>query len=615
MTWWLAKRVDRRTPHEHNLGACPDWSVVTAGDFQLWHGQSGPVQHVRRADVPGCQLLIVGCCTTSQVELPEIARRLARGDTAALAALDGSRVVIAVRSSDVLVAGDLAGQCPVFYTCGGEVVVSSNAGQLADRVGRSVDRPWLAARMLLPSSSDVWWAGSPWQGAHTVRPGWLLRIGTTGAVTSAQWLDLGRPQADLADGAGALRAALRQSVAYRVNAADMPTADLSGGLDSSAVVALAALDARRPVRAITLIVDCIDDAAAAAHVVDVVPGLVHQQMEIPDAVLPYSELDGIPVVDEPSDYLVATAWMRWWRRCLAEGGSDLHLGGDGGDGVLLAVPSYLADLARPRTIGTLWRHANGWARLRHQSPHALIRAATEVRRTPYRDALNQAADRVNLGGPAPSGWARLVSWLNVGGVSAWATPDARQLVADCLRGHAAEHDSPVVPGQFGIGDATAWLSLNTFARGLRADVALAAECGVSLHSPYLDDGVIRACWSVPASVRTTPDQAKPLLRHAVAGLVPASVVERQTKGDYTALSYRGLRSNVDAIDDIPRPDLSALMRPTAEPCVAPSSVTRPCGGPTPVPTGVLPSQRHFRSYVVVVPRPAADLHLCGMHPV
>jgi asparagine synthase (glutamine-hydrolysing) len=73
-----------------------------------------------------------------------------------------------------------------------------------------------------------------------------------------------------------------------------------------------------------------------------------------------------------------------------------------------------------------------------------------------------------------------------------------------------------------------------------------------LQSPYLDDGVVRACWSVPASVRTSPGQAKPLLRQAVSELVPASIVERRTKGDYTALSYRGLRRNVDAIDDVLR---------------------------------------------------------------
>lgn len=549
--WWVGSSVDCRAPRTQDSCARSVWSVATANGFRLCYGRSGAVVGLRQIDVPGCRLFVAGCCTTPEMELPDIARRLARGDTTALAAADGSRVVIAVRSDDVLVAGDLAGQCPVFYgSFNGQVVVGSHAGKLAEFVGRSLNREWLAARLLLPSVSDVWWTGTPWRGVRAVRPGWLLRISPEGKATTRQWLNLGVPDAGLVSGGHALRAALQRAVAARVAAAEMPTVDLSGGLDSSTVAVLAARAAPVPVRALTLTVDGVEDAAAAAHAASVVSGLAHEQVEIPEAVLPYSDLDRLLVVDEPADYLVAGAWMQWWRQYLVGDGSDVHLGGDGGDGVLLALPSYLADLASPRTMRALWRHASGWARLRHQAPHTLVRAAVALRRTPYRDALTRAADRLIQGGSGPTGWARLVSWCDLGGVGAWATPEARHLVASCLRRHADEHVTPAVPGKFGIGDATAWLSLNAFARGLRSDVALAAACGVTVQSPYLDDGVLRACWSVPASVRTTPEQPKPLLRHAVDGLVPASVVDRRTKGDYTALSYRGLHRNADAIDDL-----------------------------------------------------------------
>ncbi len=549
--WWLGSSVGWRAPRTQDSCASSGWSVATANGFRLCYGQSGAVVRLRQIDVPGCQLFVVGCCTTPQTELPGVAGRLARGDTTALAAVDGSRVVIAVRSDDVLVAGDLAGQCPVFYgSFNDQVVVGSHAGKLAEFVGQSLNREWLATRLLLPSVSDVWWTGTPWHGVLAVRPGWLLRVSSEGKATTRQWLNLGVPDAGLISGGHALRTALQRAVAAWVAAAELPTVDLSGGLDSSTVAVLAARAAPVPVRALTLIVDGVEDASAAAHAARVVSGLTHEQVKIPDAVLPYSDLDQLLVVDEPADYLVAGAWLQWWRRYLAEDGSDVHLGGDGGDGVLLALPSYLADLASPRTGRALWRHASGWARLRHQAPHTLVRAAVALRRTPYRDALTRAADRLIQGGSGPTGWARLVSWFDIGGVGTWATSEARHLVASCLRRHADEHATPAVPGKFGIGDATAWLSLNAFARGLRSDVALAAACGVTLQSPYLDDGVVRACWSVPASVRTTPEQPKPLLRHAVDGLVPASVVDRRTKGDYTALSYRGLHRNADAIDDL-----------------------------------------------------------------
>lgn len=551
MMWWLASPVDRRTPHTLNVGASPDRAVVMTDRLRLWYDRSGPVVRLSQVDVPGCQLIVAGCCTTSEPELHAIAGRLVRGDTAALGAVNGSRVVIAVRSDDVLVAGDLAGQYPVFFAhVDGTVAVGSHAGKLAEFVGRSLDREWLATRLLLPSVSDVWWTGSPWQAVHTVRPGWLLHIDSAGRAMTRRWLDLSAPASELTEGGQALRAALRQAVAGRVAAADQPTVDLSGGLDSSTVAVLATAVAGKPIRALTLTVDGVEDAAAAVHVADVVPGLMHEQVEIPDSVLPYSDLDRLPAVDEPGDYLVAGAWVQWWRRRIAEYGSDVHLGGDGGDGVLLALPSYLADLAGPRTARILWRHASSWAHLRHQSPHTLIRAAFAVRRMPYRVALARTADDLINGSSGPSGWARLVSWFDISGASTWATNEARRLVGERLRQHADEHAVPAVPGTFGIGDATAWLSLNAFSRGLRSDVELAASCGVTLQSPYLDDGVVRACWSVPAFVRTTPEQPKPLLRNAVDGLVPSSIVDRRTKGDYTALSYRGLHRNAAELDNL-----------------------------------------------------------------
>ena len=52
-----------------------------------------------------------------------------------------------------------------------------------------------------------------------------------------------------------------------------------------------------------------------------------------------------------------------------------------------------------------------------------------------------------------------------------------------MRHHADEHASPVVPGEFGIGDAAAWLSLNTFSRTQRAYSDLAASCSVN-HEGY-----------------------------------------------------------------------------------------------------------------------------------
>jgi asparagine synthase (glutamine-hydrolysing) len=550
MMWWLAGSVDRRTPHEH-VAARPDRPDAAPDWFQVRCGRSGPASQVQQVSVPGCRLIVAGCCTTPVDELPATAERLARGDWRALAAVDGSRVVIAVRSDNAVVAGDLAGQCPVFFgAADDDVVVGSHAGMVARLVGGAVNDEWLATRLLMPVAADVWWTGSPWLGVSTLRPGWLLHIDRAGRQRPEQWLNSPVPSDDVVAAGFELRTALTRAVGARAHTAKSLSVDLSGGLDSSTVAGLAVVATNNPLKAVTLNVPGVDDLAAAMHAAQTMERISHSVLDVPDEVLPFSELEDVPLVDEPTRVLVSVAWTRWWRTRLAELGGDIHLSGDGADGVLLALPSYMADLATPQTMSALFRHARGWAHLRHQSALGLVRAARALKVTSYSDALRRAACRLILGEPSPVGWARLISWCDQTGVSAWATPQARKLASDSLLRHAEQHQMPVVPGDFGIGDATAWMSLNGYARDFRANVQLAADSNVALQSPFMDDGVVRACWSVCASGRTTPARVKPLLQEAVGGIIAPSVLARSTKGDYTSIIYEGLRRNIGELDDL-----------------------------------------------------------------
>lgn len=287
----------------------------------------------------------------------------------------------------------------------------------------------------------------------------------------------------------------------------------------------------------------VDDAQAAASVVAQVPGLTHRQRPMPPHVLPYSELDQLPPLDEPGALAASSACERWWHSHIASLGPDVHLGGDGGDAVMTAPLLYLADLAHLRAAGQLWRHAVGWAQLRNQAPHLLIRTARSARQANYRSELGALAAQLRAGSlPAARPMAAL-SLLPHTAVAAWMSRQGRELVAERLHQHAAEHAEPVVPGSFGIGDTAAWLTLTAFGRQQRLDADLAATQGINHQSPFLDDAVIRACWSIPAWHRTTPHQAKPLLVNAFTNLVPASVLRRSTKGDHTAYAYRGLATN------------------------------------------------------------------------
>lgn len=68
-----------------------------------------------------------------------------------------------------------------------------------------------------------------------------------------------------------------------------------------------------------------------------------------------------------------------------------------------------------------------------------------------------------------------------------------------------------------------------------------AHAGLPLAAPFLDDRVVEACLAVRLHERSSPWQFKPLIVEAMGDLVPASILERNTKGDFSADWHAGLR--------------------------------------------------------------------------
>ncbi|WP_242418595.1 asparagine synthase-related protein, partial [Frankia sp. CpI1-P] len=164
-----------------------------------------------------------------------------------------------------------------------------------------------------------------------------------------------------AEGAPILRAALAEAVSVRVAAGRTVSADLSGGLASTAVCCLAA---RGPadIVAVTRIAQDPDgnDARWSADAAVSLPGVARE-------ILPASELplvfDGIASADEALDRpfvgLVDRARMRAGLDRVALYGPRLHLTGFGGEQVAQGAPNYLSRLARRRPWTTL-QHLRGF---------------------------------------------------------------------------------------------------------------------------------------------------------------------------------------------------------------------------------------------------------------
>ena len=67
--------------------------------------------------------------------------------------------------------------------------------------------------------------------------------------------------------------------------------------------------------------------------------------------------------------------------------------------------------------------------------------------------------------------------------------------------------------------------------------------GINLVTPFLDEKIINICLSVINSDRFSTHEYKPLIKSAINELVPAEILNRNTKHNYAADVFQGRRQN------------------------------------------------------------------------
>ena len=303
---------------------------------------------------------------------------------------------------------------------------------------------------------------------------------------------------------------VRESVAVSVRrrlVADVPLgALLSGGIDSSIVVALMAEAAAQPVRTFTVgFADERYDERAYARAVATRYGTAHEELELEENIadtLPrlaatYDE----PLGDEAAfpTFLIAEQARRHVTVALA---------GDGGDESFAGYERYLAMGLAGRIPGAL-AHA-GAAALRR-----LPAARREPRSPLYRSArlLDVAAT------PADRRYARLMEIFPL------------DLRADLWSDSRHARPLSLAPTRSGI-TGLQLLDLATYLPGdllLKADLASMAH-SLELRSPFLDHEVVSLGLALPDSLKGRGRQGKVALRRAFADLLPAEVAARGKTG-------------------------------------------------------------------------------------
>lgn len=429
----------------------------------------------------------------------------------------------------LLLARDRFGEKPLYYTQVGDLFLfaSELPALLADpRVGTRVDGAALDAYLALqyvPHPDTIF------GDVKKLPPGHLLEVETGGAPRIRRYYDL---QARLRESAGAetgggvspateaetlalIRSTVEEAVASRLMS-DLPVgAFLSGGLDSSIVVACMARQSTRPVK--TFAVGFTDSGATelpyARLVADRYRTDHHELMVEPDmtAMLPsVMRHHGEPFGDTSS---IPTRYLcEMTRRHVA-----VALSGDAGDEVFGGYRRYV------------WGHV---ADLLRRLPRPLRAAVTATLRAipggrPHwvrRYGRAVASDEA-------TGYLEFVGHFPLDEREALYTPAlAASFRADETARRFA-HQLAALPAGAAV-DRLSQLDLQTYLPDdilTKVDIASMAH-GLEARAPLVDHRVVELGSRLPAKTKLRHGEGKALFRQAFAPFLPAAILNRGKRG-------------------------------------------------------------------------------------
>jgi asparagine synthase (glutamine-hydrolysing) len=425
------------------------------------------------------------------------------------------------RAERLFLARDPVGKKPLYYWHDGERFV------FGSEIKALLAHPGVARRMnrrVLPLYLAHGYVPAPYtmfEGIHELPPGHTLTVHADGRMEARPywdgWMPPARP-ARISEGEAVerLRVLLEDAVRVRM-VSDVPLgAFLSGGIDSTAVVAYMARHADRPVR--TFAIGFGDDptfnelehartAARAlgtehhefvvtADAVELLPTLVRHHDQ------PFGDSSAIPT------YLVSK---------LTREHVTVALTGDGGDELFAGYERFAAARLAER-----YRRTPAVAR-------AMVAAAlrTFPESTGYRGFVRRARRFVESA-PLPLA-ERYLGWVGI------FAPDAIAAMAVDGDGvdptdHFARQFQPVADrdpiAQLLYVNARTYLPGDLLVKTDRMSMAASLEA----RSPFLDTALIEFAAALPTDLKLKGSITKHVLKRAMEGVVPAEIIRRRKHG-------------------------------------------------------------------------------------
>jgi asparagine synthase (glutamine-hydrolysing) len=432
------------------------------------------------------------------------------------------------RNDLLFAARDRFGIKPLFYAVRHEgLVLASEAKALfAAGVPARWDREafFQASRLTVPHQDR-----SLFEGVRQVPPGHYLVATRVGIQLVGYW-DVDYPAGDGdrsgrsdAEAVAGFREALDEAVRLRLRA-DVPVGCyLSGGLDSCAVLGLAAPHCGRPIRAFTLTFDRPDyDEGAIAREMAALAGAEFYPIPVTQTELADDFADAVAQAETLCVNAHGVAKYRL-SRAVRDAGYKVVLTGEGSDEILAGYPHFRRDLFLDETPG---RVAEGSQRLLDE-----LRSSNPV----SRGLLLPEGEAVPLSG-ARDALGYLPSWMET------AASNAFKLHALSSPGFAAEfagHDAYGeflaaldVAGQL-AGRARVHQSLYLWAKGWLPNYVLTVlgdrmEMAHSVEGrvPFLDHRVAEVARDLPVAMKIRGGVEKYVLREAARPVLTAMVYGR-----------------------------------------------------------------------------------------
>ncbi len=485
-------------------------------DGRVWAAQNGEIynhEELRRALQREGHRLLTRCDT-------EIIPHLYERDGAAFTeALTGKFAVVAWDGErrQAVLARDRLGIKPLYYHQTGDLLV------FASELKSLLSSGLVAARLdyeAIDAYLDRGYVPGPrtaLAGVRKLMPGHRLLV-DSGGVREEQYWAFPQPDPDdtmSEDEAGErLLAELELAVRRRLMS-DVPLgAMLSGGLDSSLIVALMARNMSEPVK--TFSVGFREGGSAN---------------ELADAQLVADALgtDHHPLELSMSEAMVELDELAWW---LDEPLADL-----GALGFLalsqLAVQHVTVALSGQGADELL----GGYSRYRRAAIVGRARGLPAALRLPAQALLRRGGSRLAGLAPAIEASDPLACQLELW--SSWVNPDLHRRL---VRGPLAELESGAA-GRRAIESYAAGLPDDPLATRMYLDARLglvddmihyfdraSMARSLEVRVPFLDHNLVELCASIPSRFKATPLSTKPLLKRVARGLVPDHVIDKPKIG-------------------------------------------------------------------------------------